>query len=105
MVRRAFPSRGRKDTCLVLRAENSGTDNAANTDSTDQSSRAESSLPLATDVVRLPCENTRHVGVAGDGCEEDAEIADAVVLGEPEKRKTFRIVRGGHSEGVASAYQ
>jgi hypothetical protein len=98
-------SRRRKDTYLVLFAEHSRSNDAANTTGADKSRRAESSLPLAPDIVGLPSEDTRHVGIARDGCEEDAEISDAIVLSESEKRETFSILRCCHNEGVASTYQ
>ena len=40
---------------------------------------------MAADVVRLPCENTGDVGITGDGGEENAEVADAVVMCKTEK--------------------
>lgn len=40
---------------------------------------------MAANVVRLPSEDAGDVGVAGDGGEENAEVADAVVVGETEK--------------------
>lgn len=79
---------GEESSYLILLAENSGADNTTETTSADQCSRAQSSLPLATDVVRLPSKNTWNVGVAGDGGEENTEVADAVVLRESKKWET-----------------
>jgi hypothetical protein len=70
---------------LILVPEHRTTNNTTNTTSTDQSSGAKSSLPLATDVVCLVREYTGNIGVASDGGEEDAEIANAVRLCEAEE--------------------
>ena len=86
--------RTRRVTNLVFLAEDSRTDDATNTTSTDQSRRAERSFPLPSDVVRLPRENTWHVGVAGDCCKKDAKISYAVVLGETEKWQTYETSDG-----------
>jgi hypothetical protein len=72
-------------TRLVLVSEHSAADNAPDAASTNQSCGAQSTLPLAADVVCLVREHTRNVGISSDGSEEDAEIADAVTLGEAEE--------------------
>ena len=77
---------------LVLVSENRAANNATNATSTDQSSGAEGTLPLATDVVCLVRENTGDIGVASDGGDEDAEIADAVTLREAKEGKAYKSV-------------
>ena len=77
---------------LILGAEDSATDYATNTTSTDEGSRAESALPLATDVVGLPGKNAGNICVCGSGCEEDAwktelaDVCDAIRFGSRGKR-------------------
>lgn len=73
---------------LILGAEDSATDYATNTTSTDEGSRAESALPLATDVVGLPCEDSGDVRVGCSSCEEDTGVADSDVAGETDHRET-----------------
>jgi len=68
-----------------LFTENGGANDTADAASSNKSCRAESAFPLAADVVRLPGEDARDVGVAGNGSEENAEVANAVVVGETEK--------------------
>ena len=87
-------------------SEHSATNNAADATSADQSGGAQSALPLATDVVRLVGEHAGDVGIASDSGDKGAEIADAVVLREAEKRETceFVIVLLG-SRGIRTAYQ
>jgi hypothetical protein len=77
---------------LVLASEHSAANNATDATSTDQSSGAEGTLPLATDVVCLVRENTRDVGVASDGGKEDAEITDAIILREAKEWEACKFV-------------
>lgn len=67
---------------LVLGTENSATNDTTNTTSADEGSGAKSALPLATDVVRLPCKNGGDVGVGCGGREEDTGVANTDVVGE-----------------------
>jgi hypothetical protein len=60
----------------ILSAENSATDDSTNTTSTNESSRAESTLPLTADVVSLPCEDAGNIGVGRSSSEEDTEVAE-----------------------------
>lgn len=73
---------------LILRSENSATNNTTNTSSADQGCGAQCSLPLATDVVSLPCQDTRDVGIAGGGGEKYTCVAHADVLGESKHGET-----------------
>lgn len=59
----------------ILSAEDSAADDSTDTTSADEGSRAESALPLAADVVGLPCKNTWDVGVGSCGSEENTEVA------------------------------
>jgi hypothetical protein len=73
---------------LILSAEDSATNDTTNTTSPDEGSRAKSTLPLATDVVCLPCENGGDVGVSCGSREEDTGVADTDVVGETDHGKT-----------------
>jgi hypothetical protein len=94
-------------TRLVLVSEHSATNNAADAASADQSGRAQSALPLATDVVRLVGEHTGDVGIASDSGDKGAEIADTIVLREAEKWETYEfvIMLSGSPGGLRVAYQ
>jgi hypothetical protein len=59
---------------LVLGAEDSATDDAANAAKANKCRRAEGAFPLPADVVGLPREDTGDVGVAGGGGEEDTKL-------------------------------
>lgn len=72
----------------VLRTEHCATNDTADTTETDERGRAEGTLPLPSDVVRLPSENARHVGVGGSGGEEDSKVACANVLDVSEEADT-----------------
>ena len=72
---------------LVLVSKDGAANDSTDATSADKSSGAESTLPLSTDVIRLVCENAGDIGVAGNHGKEDAEIADAVILGEAEERE------------------
>lgn len=61
---------------LVLLAEHQTTRNTAKTTKADKSGAAESSLPLAADVVGLEGHDSWDVAVGTGGDEEDAEVAD-----------------------------
>lgn len=65
---------------LVLVSEDSAANDSTDAASADKRSGAEGTLPLTTDVVRLVCENAGNIGVTSDCGQEDAEIADAVIL-------------------------
>jgi hypothetical protein len=69
-------------TRFILLSEYSAANDSADATGTDKSRGAESTLPLTTDVVRLVRENAGDVGIRSNRGEEDAEIADAVVLCE-----------------------
>ena len=71
----------------VLLAEDCGPDNATDATHADQRRGAEGALPLAPDVVCLIGKDAGHVGVAGDGREEDAKVAHAVVFCESQERE------------------
>jgi hypothetical protein len=71
-----------------LRTENSAADNTANTSRTNQGSGAKGALPLSSNVVCLPCQDARYIGVASSGGNEDAKVANANVIDEAEKRET-----------------
>ena len=73
---------------LVLSTEDSATDDATDTTSTDEGSGAKSTLPLTADVVGLPCKDGGDVGVGCGGGEEDAGVADANVAGETDHGET-----------------
>lgn len=75
-------------TWSINLTEHRGSDNATNTTSTDEGSRAKGTLPLATDVVGLVGEDGWDVGVGTDGGEEDTEVTGGLVLGKAEDRKT-----------------
>ena len=79
-----------KDTWVVPRrvlgAENGASDNTANAAKADQGRRAEGSLPLASDVVGLPCEDCRYIRVTGRDGNEDAEIANGNIFEVAQKR-------------------
>lgn len=77
---------------FVLFSEHSAADNTADAASADQSSGAERTLPLATDVVCLVRENAGDIGIASDSGEKDAEIADAVVLRETKEWKAWNFI-------------
>jgi hypothetical protein len=47
----------------ILGTEDCSANDSTDTSCTDKSSRTESTLPLATNIVRLPCEDTRYVRV------------------------------------------
>lgn len=64
------------------------TDDAANTSSAHQSSRAKRTLPLAADVVCLPREDAGDVCVARTCCKEYAKIANSDVFDEAEKSES-----------------
>lgn len=66
---------------LVLLTEHQTACNAAKTAKTDESSAAESSLPLAADVVGLEGHGSWDVAVGTGGDEEDTEVADVGTLG------------------------
>lgn len=72
----------------ILSAEYSATDDATDTASADESGGAESTLPLAADVVRLPCQDGGDVGVGGGRGEENASVADADAAGEADHGET-----------------
>lgn len=75
----------------ILRAENSSSDNATDTSGTDKSRRAQSSLPLASDVVGLPGENSWHIGVTGGDGDKDTKVANCDVVKIPKKGKTWDV--------------
>lgn len=54
----------------------------ANTSSANESSRGECALPLTADVVGLPGEDSRDVGVAASGGEENAKVTSTNSLRE-----------------------
>ena len=66
----------------VLATEDKAASNAANTTQTSESSRAESSLPLSTDVVCLVGHGGRDISVDACSADEDAEVLDAGIGGE-----------------------
>jgi hypothetical protein len=72
---------------LVLFSENSRPNDASDATSTDEGSRSESTLPLSTDVVGLPGENSRDIGVAASGGKENAKVADGNGLCEAKASK------------------
>lgn len=73
---------------LVLLTEDGGANDTTNAAEADESGTAESTLPLSTNVVRLPCEDGRDVGVASSGSEEDTEVPDTNILGVAKKTET-----------------
>lgn len=66
---------------LVLLAEHQTARNTAKTTKADESSAAESSLPLTADVVGLEGHGSWDVAVGTGGDEEDTEVADVRTLG------------------------
>lgn len=40
----------------------------------------------------MPCENTRNIGIAGCGGEEDAEITDTNIVDIAKKTKTWTLL-------------
>lgn len=62
---------------LVLFSENSRPNDASDAASTNEGSRGESTLPLSTDVVGLPGEYGRNIGVAASGGKENSKVADS----------------------------
>ena len=74
---------------LVLVSEDRAANNAADTAHADEGCRAQRSLPLSADVVGLVRQDAGHVGVAGDGREEDAEVAHAAAFGEAEEGEAW----------------
>jgi hypothetical protein len=72
----------------ILSTEDSSTDDTTDSTSSDKGSRAQSALPLATDVVRLPCQDAGDVGVGSSSGEENTEVADTDVVGEPDHGQT-----------------
>jgi len=73
---------------LVLRTENGATNDTTHSSHANKSRRAKSSLPLTTDVVCLPCQDARNVGVASSSSEENPKVANADGLGEAKESKT-----------------
>ena len=73
----------------VLRTEHCATNDTANTTETNKGGRAEGTLPLPSDVVRLPSENARNVGVGGSGGEEDSKVASTDVFHVSEESDTW----------------
>lgn len=87
---------------LVLLPEHCATDNAANATSTDECSTSQRSLPLATDIVRLPGEDAGHICVRGGGSEEGADVASGEVVEEAEHSEPEDAVGGvDHDEWAA----
>ena len=74
---------------LVLLTEDGAADDTADATEADERGRAESTLPLSSDVVRLPGENAGDVGVGGGGGNEDAEVASADILHVSEESDTW----------------
>lgn len=77
---------------FVLFTEHRGADDSANTSSTHKSRRAQSTLPLASNVVGLPGEYTRDIRIAGRGGEEDTEVANTDILDIAEQWQTLGVV-------------
>lgn len=50
---------------LILLTEHCAANDATDAAESDERGRAESALPLTTDVVGLPCQDARHVRIAG----------------------------------------
>jgi hypothetical protein len=59
----------------ILSAEDGASNDTTDTSCTDKGSGAESALPLATDVVRLPGKNAWNVGISSRSSEEHAEVS------------------------------
>lgn len=74
---------------LVLLSEHRTTNDTTDTAEADKGGRAECSLPLASDVVGLPCQDAWNVSIAGCDSDKDAEVADANVLDVAEEAETL----------------
>lgn len=77
---------------FVLVTKNRAANDATNAAGAHEGCRAEGTLPLPADVVRLPGKYTGDVGVTGDSGKENTKIADSVVACEAEKGQTLRKV-------------
>lgn len=67
---------------LILDSEDETSCDTADTAHSNEGGRAESSLPLAADVVRLVRHGGWDVAVGASGCQEDSEVADVGVAVE-----------------------
>lgn len=70
-------------------SEDGATDDTANASKADKGGRAQRTLPLPTDVVGLPRENTGNVGIARRGGEEDTEVTNTDVADIAQKSETW----------------
>ena len=70
---------------LILITEHCAANDATDATGSDQGSGAQSTLPLTTDVVCLPCQNARDVGVASGGCKKDSKVAYSNIVEISEK--------------------
>ena len=68
--------------------ELTGSDDTTDSTETDESGRAESTLPLSTDVVGLVSENGWDIGVGTDGGEENTEVTGTLVLSKTQDWET-----------------
>lgn len=76
-----------------------GSDDTTDSTETDESGRAESALPLSTDVVGLVSENGWDVGVGTDGGEENTEVTGTLVLSETQDWETDKAEKCVNDDG------
>lgn len=79
----------------VLTGSNDTTDSTE----TDESGRAESTLPLSTDVVGLVSENGWDVGVGTDSGEENSEVTGTLVLSKAQDWETDKAEKRVNDDG------
>lgn len=78
---------------LVLVTEDRATNDTTDTSRADQGRGAKRTLPLTSDVVRLPGEDAGNVGVTGCRGNEDAKIANSDIVEIAKKRKALYTYR------------
>jgi hypothetical protein len=83
----------------ILLSEHQGPDNATHASETDERRTAECTFPVSSNVVSLIGHARGDVGVGSGADEEDAEVADADVVGPADERET-----GDCDDGVDDDY-
>ena len=76
----------------VLRTEHGATNDTTDATEPHKRGRAEGTLPLPSDVVRLPGENAGDVGVGGSGGKENSKVAHADVFHVSEEPDTWTLL-------------
>jgi hypothetical protein len=71
----------------VLCPENSSANDSTKPTGAHKSRGAQGTLPLTANIVRLPREHARHVGVGSSSSEEDAKVAHAYIAAEADHGK------------------